>query len=449
MARDYYGDMLRGGADFDRALEAAWPSRFDVGVGDRNLEFASTYERALIEDAVQAATRAHEPYTASSPSVAAAVDRIVARLQSKRRLRVANVIADLTTVDDKPVVVGNIRIVSTPDGAERHLEREIPGAGFLLEREDAIALGGGGTALMIGDDDADGDFEEATGRARQRLRRLLACIRLGSATTARPMADVSGEPGLCHLIGPIAYPLRHGGRLTFVHRSVAVGPGDAAWISALSASIEESTRSPLPSPLVALGRLNRVLDEPGRILADQAIDLATGLEAALAGTRAESEIGLRLRNRAAAFLSSPADPPDSIYRDVKVLYELRSAFVHGSSLSEDGVWKLLGKVSTATGTDWRGEQYELVLNRWRDLLRRAILFRLALGSSPDPLWPLAKETTDVDAAIVDAAEVGRWRDRALHYWSERDFPTALDRAPALQGLLSVGRANSIATEPTV
>ncbi len=236
------------------------------------------------------------------------------------------------------------------------------------------------------------------------------------------MADVSGEPGLCHLIGPIAYPLRHGGRLTFVHRSVAVGPGDAAWISALSASIEESTRSPLPSPLVALGRLNRVLDEPGRILADQAIDLATGLEAALAGTRAESEIGLRLRNRAAAFLSSPADPPDSIYRDVKVLYELRSAFVHGSSLSEDGVWKLLGKVSTATGTDWRGEQYELVLDRWRDLLRRAILFRLALGSSPDPLWPLAKETTDVDAAIVDAAEVGRWRDRALHYWSERDCP---------------------------
>ncbi len=153
MARDYYGDMLRGGADFDRALKAAWPSRFDVGVGDRNLEFASTYERALIEDAVQAATRAHEPYTASSPSVAAAVDRMVARLQSKCRLRVANVIADLTTVDDKPVVVGNIRIVSTPDGAERDLEREIPGAGFLLEREDAIALGGGGTALMIGDDD--------------------------------------------------------------------------------------------------------------------------------------------------------------------------------------------------------------------------------------------------------------------------------------------------------
>lgn len=30
MAHDYYGDMLRGGVDFDRALKAAWPRRFDV-----------------------------------------------------------------------------------------------------------------------------------------------------------------------------------------------------------------------------------------------------------------------------------------------------------------------------------------------------------------------------------------------------------------------------------
>lgn len=66
MAHDYYGEMLRGGVDFDHALKAAWPSRFDVGVGDPKIEFASTYEQALIEDAVQAATRAQEPYASSS-----------------------------------------------------------------------------------------------------------------------------------------------------------------------------------------------------------------------------------------------------------------------------------------------------------------------------------------------------------------------------------------------
>jgi hypothetical protein len=443
MAHDYYGDMLRGGGDFDRALKAAWPRRFDVGVGDPNIEFASTYEQALIEDAVQAATRAEEPYTSSSPSVADAIERVIERLRSTRRMKVANVVADLATEEDQPLSVVDVRIWSVPNGAERDLELEIPGAGFLLEREDAIALGGGGTAILVIEDAGTESFEEVSARGRQRLRRLVSCIRLGTGSTARPMADVSGEPGTCRLIGPVAYPLRHGGRLTFVHRSVTVGPTDTGWMSALAAALDAATVSPLPSPMVALGRLNRVLDEPGRVLADQAIDLATGLEAALAGTRSESEIGLRLRNRAAAFLSSSTDHPGVIYSDVKLLYTLRSAFVHGSALSEDDVWRLLGKVSAAQATKWRGEQYELVLDRWRDLLRRAILFRLAAGLLANPIWPIAKDKTDVDAVIVDAAETARWRSQVAGYWFERGLTAALEPPLPLQGIIS-GAAGSSA-----
>jgi hypothetical protein len=443
MAHDYYGEMLRGGLDFDHALKKAWPSRFDVGVGDPKIEFASTYEQALIEDAVQAATRAEEPYASSSPSVVDAIERVIERLQSPRRLKVANVVADLATADDQPLSVGDVRIMSVPGGAERELEREIPGAGFLLEREDAIALGGGGTSILLTEDVDTESFEEVTARSRHRLRRLVSCIRLGTGSTARPMADISGEPGTCRLIGPVAYPLRHGGRLMFVRRSVTVGTGDVGWMSALSEALDAATVSPLPSPMVALGRLNRVLDEPGRVMADQAIDLATGLEAALAGTRSESEIGLRLRNRAAAFLSSSTDHPGVIYGDVKLLYTLRSAFVHGSALSEDDVWRLLGKVSAAQATKWRGEQYELVLDRWRDLLRRAILFRLAAGLLANPIWPIAKDKTDVDAVIVDAAETARWRSQVAGYWFERGLTAALEPPPPLQGIIS-GAAGSSA-----
>jgi len=125
MARDYYGDMLLGGADFEGALKALWPRRFDVSVGDPNIEFASTYERTLIEDAVQAATRSDEPFDSSSPSVRGAIERVIDRLQSRRVLRVANVVADLATEDDRPIKVGDVRLWSVPNGAERDLEREI------------------------------------------------------------------------------------------------------------------------------------------------------------------------------------------------------------------------------------------------------------------------------------------------------------------------------------
>lgn len=356
MARDYYGDMVRGGADLDDALKRGWPERFNVPVGNPRLEFASTYERAPIEDGVHAATRAEQPYAITSPAVAEAVERMIARLANPQGLKVANVIADLGTADDATMVVGEIQLTSVPNGAERLLESEIPGAGFLLEREDAIALGGGGTSVAVTEESDDGSFEDVSARARERLRRLVTAIRLGTGSTARPLADVAGEPGTCHLLGPIVYPLRHAGWLSFVHRSATVGASDVAWIEALMEVLVASGLSPLPSTMVAVGRLNRVLDEPGRNLADQAVDLATGLEAALAGRRAESEIGLRLRNRAAAFLSSPNDPPGAIYGDVKLLYGLRSAFVHGSSMSTSDVWKLVGRVSSARATDWRGER---------------------------------------------------------------------------------------------
>lgn len=448
MARDYYGDMVRGGAPLDTALKRGWPERFDLKPGDTGLEFASTYESALIEDAVCTATRSQQPYASSSPAIAEAIERLISRLAAARPLRVANVIADLATMNSELLEVGDVRVVSVPGGAERLLEREIPGAGFLLEREDAIALGSGGdTSVAISDEGGDESFEIVTVRARERIRRFITSVRLGTGTTARPMADISGEPDTFHLLGPQVYTLRHGGRLMFVHRSVTIGPPDTPWIASIMSVLKASALSPLPSPMVALGRLSRVLDEPGRILSDHAVDLAIGLEAALAGTRSESDISLRIRNRAAAFLTVPADPPTDIYGDVKLLYSLRSAFVHGSSMTDDDVWKLIGKVSTARGTDWRGEQFELAIDRWRDLVRRAILFRLALAWTKDPLWPLAKDQTDIDAAIVDPGEAQRWRMAAASFWIERELPNALGRAGALQGVLSVPRSSDSDPQP--
>lgn len=113
------------------------------------------------------------------------------------------------------------------------------------------------------------------------------------------------------------------------------------------------------------------------------MDLSIGLEAALAGTD-KTEIGLRLRTRAADILATDADPPEAIYRAVKTLSDLRSTIVHGGSLSGKAVEKAIRSVSGAAATRWPAEHDRLALDRWRDLLRRAILTRIALTTAAVP-----------------------------------------------------------------
>jgi len=108
-------------------------------------------------------------------------------------LRVVNVMADVTTERDEPVTVGDVRVLSVPDGGERQAEREIPGSGFLLTREDAVTLGGGGTSVAVSDETKAGDFETMATQSRQRIRRLVSALRLATGTTARPMVDIAGN----------------------------------------------------------------------------------------------------------------------------------------------------------------------------------------------------------------------------------------------------------------
>jgi len=174
--------------------------------------------------------------------------------------------------------------------------------------------------------------------------------------------------------------------------------------------------------LIATGRLARSLDGRAPSTADQVVDLAVGLEAALAGPD-KNEIALRLRSRAAGILTTDVDPPDAIYRDVKTLYDLRSTVAHGGSLSEKELKKAIMRVTGVGPSHWPAEQYLLALDRWRDLLRRAILARIALVTASVG-WPTKGGQRDVDEFLIQETNRNAWQQHIQAFWTDQGLPDA-------------------------
>jgi hypothetical protein len=141
------------------------------------------------------------------------------------------------------------------------------------------------------------------------------------------------------------------------------------------------------------------------------VDLATGLEAALIGSQKSTEsVTLRLKTRSAALLATDVDPASVIFKDVGLLYELRSKLVHGGRLHEREIAKLMRGISTVpNGSEGWLLTLASSVNRLRDLLRRSILARLMLADEPDVIWALG-EDSGVDATLAGDRQRMRWRE---------------------------------------
>lgn len=428
--------------ELQRALEAALPERFP-GALARSYDYANLYGCALVEAAVAAATRAGEDYSTSSLSVRAIIKELIEVISHVPLVRVAAVVSDLSTPEEGALSIGDVRVLEVGNEAERRLEEELPGAGFLIERSHAFAFPGP-TALLISEKAGRESFENLSSWALIRNREALSALRLATSTTAHVLATVRGQPSYVHPLGPYVEPQRHRGPFRMLYRPVELSPslvtGTHRLIPILRA-LEPSEDDPYPPPLVALSRFNRSLDFSVPAFTDQVVDLAVGLEAALSG-QSSTEIGFRLRNRAANLLARPKDPAEVIYDDVKQLYDIRSSIVHGSSFSSRKVQRQLEQVSSAKLTRFPGEVMELALDRWRDLLRRAIATRLALAQDGDVVWPLSKEARDVDRALASEGTRRDWRERIEKFWEDLDLPSAVEPAVEPAGLLGIEKAHT-------
>jgi len=167
-----------------------------------------------------------------------------------------------------------------------------------------------------------------------------------------------------------------------------------------------SPKGMVPSLSIAVARFNRSFGEMD--WQERLVDLSVALEAAMGQEDATAEVLLRLRNRAAALLADRADDAGQIYDDLGVIYDLRSRVLHGSSQRSEKLLASISKVPATASGVMPGIKVELLIDRCRDLVRRAILARLFLAQGAKPAWPL-RGSKDLDKRLADDAERKRLR----------------------------------------
>jgi hypothetical protein len=91
---------------------------------------------------------------------------------------------------------------------------------------------------------------------------------------------------------------------------------------------------------------------------------------------------------------------EHIFKDVGVIYGLRSTLVHGGAMSEKSLLKEVRKISTVPAGLPDRKAVAHAVERLRDLVRRSLLARICLATGDTPLWPLDADI-GVDAAMVN------------------------------------------------
>lgn len=447
VGRDYFGHAVESDGPLSKALDAALPDRFDRSKLDATVDYPWWYGRALLEAAVASATIADEPYDVASPSVQRVIDEFIKKLQVPPATTSLQVVTDIDVVSEQNgehklappgtiLRVAGVDIIRVGEEQEFYIERELRSAGYDVERGDVVSSPGP-EAVLVARVSKPVNFEVRLQEARRRLRNVMTAVRLATGASASPLVTIDGEPGDVPSMHPQLQPhVSHSHFMRLANRSVALGTGDVASLEALSSRVDgwlgggDLDANPL---MLAIGRLNRSMDGASATVADVLIDLSVGLEAALSGTD-RSDVSLRLRLRAADLLATPSDSGDRIYEDVRELYKLRSGIIHGTVLTGAEVTRSISRVSSAARSSLPGEQLELALDRWRDLLRRAILARAALAAEASP-WPL-KSSVDVDRELRTESRRAAWLAHIRRYWTDVGLASALAPLDPLQLTLS-------------
>ena len=444
VGRDYFGHAVEGEGPLSKTLEAAIPDRFVHQPIDVTMDYPWGYSHALLEAAVASATLADEPYDVSSPSVREVINEFIETIQAPPATTSLQVVTDIDVATDQgsenepaplgqTLQVAGVDIIRVDASAETYIEQELRSAGYNVERNQVVSFPGP-VSLLVARIAKAVSFDARHQTVRRRLRNVTTAVRLATSASVSPLVTIDGEPGYVRTMPPRIYP--HTPRsMRLAHRPVELRPSDTAGLEVLCSQLDkwlgddDLDTNPL---LLAIGRLNRSMDGPSTTVADIVLDLSVGLEAVLSGTEA-SDVSLRLRLRAADLLATVEDPGDTIYQDVKQLYGIRSAIIHGKVLKPDTLTKSFSRVSSAARSSRPGEQVALALDRWQDLLRRAILVRAALAEAS--FWPL-KGSADIDRVLRRDSTRTAWIEHIHSYWADRGLASALSPVPPLRLTLS-------------
>lgn len=412
---DYRGHDL-GGPGFTRlndAILTAYGQRFKGEGAKHNLEFTKLYLYSFVESAVRRCTLNGERCRAGAQGAAEAIDELVSTLDSPTiKVAACRVVQHLTTHDECPIRIGEVT-VQPAEGwdALDEIGQLVPGTSLALPRDPPLSFMSP-TSVVYATTETETKPSAATDALSQQVALFLRTVRLYSTSTTSTEMEIRGQTTRIGRMSPhLVSFLTRGDMNVVLQRPTVLDDNHTESLVALSGLLADASTfsegERMASWDFALARFDKSHQNP--IWYENLVDLATALEATLIGDGEENTaLTLRLRQRSAALLGCQEDPASAIYDDVGILYDLRSALVHGGDLKLSSLRKRLKKLSTAPEGALDGLLAEVGVDRLKDIARRAILARLCLSTGSDALWPHNKGIP-VDRHLSDDHERARWR----------------------------------------
>lgn len=448
VGKDYYGPQ---DDESFNALEVALNNRFERFSNARPLgecEFSSMLIHSLLQVCVARAAEAGDSRELTDGVLDTAITELISTLdRDGEAVFSARTVTHIATVDGAPLTLGDVTItpvISQPAGFQRALATAYNasgwGAGQFVLNEDLLTLDDPVSVLS-----AAGAYDQSKSGYRHiaaKIDQMLMAVRLLWGATCDSTVEVRGgvhpirSHGLHFVqlgIVPVGIMLGH----RQVRRTVVLDESDGQRLAGLTPFLQlihEGDEDKFFTSIRSAYYRYRVSFQ-GEAWFDQVVDLATALEGIFGG-QGTSDIGLKLRNRASTLLATEGDPAGDIFRDIRVVYDLRSRVVHGGTLSEKELRKKVAAISTITETKWFGIALERAVDRLRDLVRRALLCRLALAEGEAPLWPLSTDE-GVDEKLADDRMRAEWRETWRNKLASFDAAFAADQAPPLMDRFEV------------
>lgn len=448
----YYAcwDIARGDISepLTAVLREVYPARFGEPSKRYHLD-PEKYITALLRGAIAATVVEGDRLTAKSRpcrSIIRELDKVASA--DGQRFASLWVVSDLELEDVNDETIGDVRLLGSRGAPyemrwarERLVASLLPEALWVSEHDYPTPTGSSSQGVLYASGIGQEDHWPVTKAFNDQIGRLVAVFQLATAMTGRPQIVWAGEPSMIHVEQPEANPQPAEFMESYFRRVGTVTPDQLPGLrrlTSLVASLEEKKgKAPVPSVMVAIWRYTKSFRSSS--WRDTVLDLATALEACLSQGGNEA-IGLTLRTRAAHLLAhDDSEQADEIYTDVEDLYTLRSDIIHGNTSTHTdmpALWKARGYEHI-----FETDRIHVLLDRWREIVRRSIAARLMLGDEGlgSPLWPFRKPEVKVDRLLVRRDCRDSWRERIVSGAAEFGLPLLADHAPPLFDYLDARR----------
>ncbi|WP_280184499.1 MULTISPECIES: HEPN domain-containing protein [Nocardia] len=412
-------------AELVAAVVDAAPTGLPSATDDPGPEFTvSLLLASFLEYCVERCARAKD-YDPGRAEVAAAVERLREVVNDQPYdLVVARHISHLVAEPDSEIEINGITILTDDEaGLVRRIRREIPDAEHAWKRIRPRSPYRPPYSLLIARTTVSGVDYHHDYDLRKALDRFELTVALLTCANAQAAFQVSGASSRIS-----ARPARLDERLmrddevSTVRRTARLTGTEGPMLESLSrlvdSAFDKTSGDKFWSSFRQAFRNFTELDHTTRYT-EQLVQLATALEGVMIGPKEGEGLTLRLCSRVAALLASDDDPAQTLFEDLKQLYNLRSVIVHGGEMTMSDFRRTLNAISTVPASSGQDDDLDRIgyaVDRLRDIVRRAILARICLATGDPAPWPLRdfKRAVKVDVALSDdgvrAAWRAHWRD---------------------------------------